>query len=109
MTPLEVDVETVAAMQKDGQPLLLIDCREENEFAHCRIAGSTLIPMQQIPARLAEIAPHQGGRIVVHCHHGGRSMRVTQWLRQQGYETVQNMAGGIDAWSQVVDPTVPRY
>ncbi|MEZ6116128.1 MAG: rhodanese-like domain-containing protein [Pirellulaceae bacterium] len=47
--------------------------------------------------------------IVVHCHHGGRSLRVTEWLLAQGFPNVQNMTGGIDAWSEQIDPTVPKY
>ena len=59
--------------------------------------------------RAAELEPHKNGEIVVHCHHGGRSLRVVNWLRQQGYAHAINMAGGIDQWSQVIDPSVPRY
>jgi rhodanese-related sulfurtransferase len=65
--------------------------------------------MQTLPSSLAELEPYRNGRIVVHCHHGGRSARVTSWLRQQGFANVQNMTGGIDAWSLEVDPQVPRY
>jgi rhodanese-related sulfurtransferase len=46
---------------------------------------------------------------VVHCHHGGRSLRVAHWLREQGFANAQSMAGGIDRWSQEIDPSVPRY
>jgi rhodanese-related sulfurtransferase len=66
------------------------------------------IPMREIPSRLSELGAKEG-HIVVHCHHGGRSLRVTQFLRQQGFEQAQNMAGGIDAWSVEVDAAVPRY
>lgn len=106
---LEVDVHAVKQMLDAKTPFLLIDCREAGEVATCKIDGSIHIPMQQIPARIAEIEPHKGTPIVVHCHHGGRSMRVTQWLRQQGFQSAQNMAGGIDDWSQRIDPAVPRY
>ena len=53
--------------------------------------------------------PHRDERLVVHCHHGGRSQRVTHYLRQQGFSQAQNMSGGIDDWSLKVDPAVPRY
>ena len=59
--------------------------------------------------RIDELEAHRDGRIVVHCHHGGRSMQVTQALRSMGFEQTQNMAGGIDAWSQLIDDSVPRY
>ncbi len=107
--PLEIDVAAVKQMLDSQEPFLLLDCREPNEHATAKIEGSSLIPMQQIPDRLEELKSHQDSRIVVHCHHGGRSLRVTQWLQSQGFTQVQNMTGGIDAWSQQIDPAVPRY
>jgi rhodanese-related sulfurtransferase len=85
-----------------------LDVREPDEIATAAIPGTVRIPMRQVPARLAELGD-KSGRIVVHCHHGGRSLRVTNYLRQQGFSQAQNMSGGIDAWSLEVDPTVPRY
>jgi len=108
-TPLELDVQAVKAMQDSGDPFLLIDCREASEYEHVKIEGSVHIPMNETPARIAELEPHQDGPIVVHCHHGGRSMRVTQWLRSNGFPQAQNMAGGIDAWSLQIDTSLPRY
>lgn len=107
--PLEIDVETLQRVRESGESFLLIDCREPDEHALVRIEGAKLIPMRETPGRLAEIEPHRGQRIVVHCHHGGRSLRVTQFLRQQGFETAQNLAGGIDAWAEQMDPSLPRY
>jgi rhodanese-related sulfurtransferase len=107
--PVDIDVLTVKQMQDSGERFVLIDVREPDEFAKASIEGSLQIPMRTIPSRLADLEPHRGDRIVVHCHHGGRSARVTAWLREQGFEQAQNMAGGIDAWSQQIDPTVPRY
>jgi rhodanese-related sulfurtransferase len=92
-----------------GERFVLLDCREPAEVATARIAGSTHIPMRDIPGRIGELEANRQGRIVVHCHHGGRSLRVTQFLRQQGFASVQNMTGGIDTWSQQIDPSVPRY
>lgn len=108
-SPLDIDVRSVKQMQDSGERFVLLDCREPGEVATAKIAGSLHIPMKQIPARVAELQPHATERIVVHCHHGGRSLRVTQFLRQQGFDQAQNMAGGIDAWSVEVDPAVPRY
>lgn len=108
MLPLDIDVRTVKQMLDRGEKFVLLDCRENSELATARITGTTHIPMRDIPARIAELGPKQG-RIVVHCHHGGRSQRVTQFLRQQGFDQVQNMAGGIDAWSQEIDSSVARY
>jgi rhodanese-related sulfurtransferase len=107
--PIEIDVAAVQQLRAQSEPFTLLDCREPSEHQTARIEGSTLIPMRDIPGRLGELEPLKDQRIVVHCHHGGRSMRVTQWLREQGFPNVQNMTGGIDAWSQQIDPKVPRY
>lgn len=107
--PLEIDVQTVKQLQDAGEDFLLLDCREPGEYQTASIVGAVLMPMREIPSRLAELEPQKAGRIVVHCHHGGRSRRVMEWLRQQGFDGAQNMTGGIDAWSQVIDSQVPRY
>lgn len=107
--PLGVDVQTVKALLDAETPFLFLDCREPDEYQVCSIPGAELIPMGQLPGRLAELEPHRDGRIVIHCHHGGRSLRVANWLRAQGFAGAQTMEGGIDAWSQVIDPRVPRY
>ena len=106
-TPLEVTVEEARLLLSGANPPLLIDVREMDEYAVCRIEGSRLIPMNTVPARLAEIP--QDVPVLVQCHHGGRSMKVTQFLRSKGYAHVSNVKGGIDAWSLKVDPKVPRY
>jgi rhodanese-related sulfurtransferase len=86
----------------------LIDVREPWEFATAEIPGSLLIPMGDVAARAhQELDPDE--RLVVLCHHGMRSMNVTVWLRNQGFENAQSLRGGIDAWSAEVDPAVPRY
>ena len=109
MLPLDIDVHSVKQMLDRGERFVLLDCREPGEVATARIAGTMHIPMREIPARLAELSPSKQERVVVHCHHGGRSQRVMQFLRQQGFDQAQNMAGGIDAWSQQIDSSVPRY
>ncbi len=106
-TPLEVTVEEARRLLSGPTPPLLIDVREPDEYAVCRIAGSRLIPMNSLSARLSEIP--QDELVLVQCHHGGRSMRVTQFLRAKGYARVSNLQGGIDAWSLKIDPKVPRY
>ena len=107
--PLEVDVHFVKGLIDRGEDFLLLDCRETDELNFARIATSKHIPMNEIPARIDELFALRHKRIVVHCHHGGRSLRVTNWLRQQGFTQAQNMDGGIDDWSQYIDPSVPRY
>ena len=107
--PVNLDVLAVSKMLAAGEKFTLLDCREADEVGTAKIVGSVHIPMREIPARLAELDPDRHGRIVVHCHRGVRSLRVTHFLRQQGFSQVQNMAGGIEAWSLQVDSTVPRY
>jgi len=107
--PFEIDVQSVQELLNSKADFLLLDCREPQEFEHCRIDGSVLIPMNETPRRLDELEPYRDKRIVVHCHHGGRSHNVGQWLIGQGFQRVQNMSGGIDAWSLAIDPEIPRY
>lgn len=107
--PIEIDVASVAAMQNGGEPFLFLDCRQDDEYAIASIRGTELIPMHELRARLDELEPHRDGRIVVHCHHGVRSLQVATALREVGFEQVQSMAGGIDQWSQEIDPSIPRY
>lgn len=107
--PLEVDVRAVKRLLDEQANFLLLDCREPDEHALVQIQGAVLLPMSELQGRLAELEPHRQRRIVVHCHHGGRSRHVTLWLRRQGFDHVQNMTGGIDVWSQEVDPSLPRY
>lgn len=107
--PLEMDCRAVKARLDAGESFLFLDCREPDEFAIAKIAGTVLIPMSQLPDRMNELETWRNQSIVVHCHHGGRSLRVTNWLRQQGFAAVTNMSGGIDEWSQQIDPSVPRY
>ncbi|HTN75800.1 MAG TPA: rhodanese-like domain-containing protein [Pirellulaceae bacterium] len=107
--PIEIDVQSVKALLDSQQDLLLLDCREDKEYAHARIDGAVQIPMGQIPERVGELEAHRERPVVVHCHHGGRSLRVTHWLRSQGFTNVRNMTGGIDAWSLQIDSALPRY
>ena len=91
-----------------GERFVLLDVREPWEFETAHIDGAVLIPMGDIPSRAhQELDPEE--QIVVLCHHGVRSMNVTVWLRQQGFEKAQSMRGGIDGWSRRVDGKVPMY
>jgi rhodanese-related sulfurtransferase len=107
--PLEISPAAVKAMLDDGKDFLLLDCRETDEHAKVHIRQAKLLPMTEIANRLSEIDSHRDGRIVVHCHHGGRSLRVANFLRAQGFSQAQSMAGGIDQWAVEIDPSLPRY
>lgn len=102
----ELSATATAALRAE-QDIVLLDVREPWEYEHCHVEGSLHVPMQQVPVRLDEI-PHDKP-IVVMCHHGMRSLQVAHFLAAQGYTDVANLAGGIDAWSRTVDPTVPTY
>jgi rhodanese-related sulfurtransferase len=104
----EIQPVQVQELRQQGTEFLLLDCREPWEHQTARIEGAVLMPMQELPLRAhQELDPDQ--HIVVYCHHGVRSLNVTNWLRQQGFEKVQSMRGGIAAWSKEVDPKVPSY
>ncbi|MFT4111832.1 rhodanese-like domain-containing protein [Silvibacterium sp.] len=101
------DKSASAATANPPSNFVLLDVREPWEFAAASIEGSILMPMGEIRSRIQELDPD--AHIVTVCHHGVRSLNVALWLRQQDYENVQSLRGGIDAWSAQIDPDVPRY
>jgi len=104
----EITAEVFAQQRLQPAAPLLLDVREPWEYATASLPGSVLMPMGDVPSRAhQELDPDQP--IVVLCHHGARSLSVTMWLREQGFEHVQSLAGGIDRWSRVIDPNIPRY
>jgi len=104
----EITPEEVKSKLDASERFTLLDVREPWEFQTARIDGGKLMPMGDVPSRAHhELDPDEN--IVVFCHHGVRSMNVTVWLRQQGFEKAQSMRGGIDAWSRTVDAKVPVY
>jgi rhodanese-related sulfurtransferase len=109
MLDLEIAPRDVAAQLKSGETgLILLDVREPWEFQTAQIAGSKLMPMGEIPSRaFEELDPE--AHIVTVCHSGVRSLNVAVWMRNQGFEKVQSLSGGIDGWSREIDPAVPRY
>jgi rhodanese-related sulfurtransferase len=98
-------------IQSHGADVVVLDVREpaEVQAAAVQPGGFDLvhIPMNEIPGRLGQLDP--GRAVAVLCHHGNRSMRVAMFLQANGFDTLANIAGGIDAWSQELDPSVPRY
>jgi rhodanese-related sulfurtransferase len=104
----EISAEEVKVKLDVKGSFTLLDVREPWEFETAKISGAKLMPMGEVPSRAhQELDPED--HIVVVCHHGVRSMNVTVWLRQQGFENAQSMRGGIDAWSRQIDRNVPVY
>ena len=106
--PLEISViEAKRLLDSAPDATTLIDVREPDEMEICQIAGATPIPMRLIPEQVAALPRDR--RLLILCHSGGRSLRVTEFLRARGFEAVSNVAGGIDAWAQEIDATLRRY
>lgn len=91
----------------DAQSVELLDVRSAEELAIARLSGARHIPLDELPARLAELDPQTP--IALLCHHGVRSEMAGRLLERNGFASVAHLSGGIDAWSQAIDPTVPRY
>jgi rhodanese-related sulfurtransferase len=111
MEPIEIEPIDVRSLGDagSGPEWLLLDCRTPEEHATARIAGARLIPMQELSARVDEIEAWRNKPVIVHCHHGVRSLRVAHWLRERGFSGARSMRGGIEAWSAEIDSSVPRY
>jgi rhodanese-related sulfurtransferase len=86
---------------------VLLDVREPWEVALCKLPGSLNIPMHLVPLRSNELKPED--EIVLICHHGRRSMQVGMFLERQGFSSLINLTGGVNAWADEVDPNLPRY
>jgi rhodanese-related sulfurtransferase len=102
ITPLELE-----ARRKRGERLSLIDVRELVEHEMARIEGARLLPLSKFDEWVGTLDPEE--EIVLMCHHGIRSAQVCAFLARQGFTRLSNLAGGIDRWSQEVDPSVPLY
>jgi len=102
----QISVTEFKRKQDAGEDIFLLDVREPHEFQIASIGGH-LIPLGDLPARVGELDPNRA--IVVHCKMGGRSQKAAEFLQQAGFKKIQNLAGGIQAWSEQVDPRVPKY
>ena len=103
----EIAPEALRERLAAPNPPLLLDVRRHDEVAICALPGAVHLPMDELQDRLGELDP--GQETVVYCHHGVRSLSVTVFLRNQGFKSVSSLSGGIDRWSALVDPSVPRY
>lgn len=106
--PLEIDVaETRRLLKERSEETLLLDVREPYEREICRLPGDCFVPMHEVAGRLQELPRDK--HILVYCHLGRRSLRITQFLRDRGFARVSNVTGGINAWAELFDPLMPRY
>ena len=106
---LEISCQQTKTLLDGDAPPLLVDCREQSEHDTVSIAAAVLMPMSEIATRVGELAGREGEHVVVLCHHGGRSAQVAMWLRGQGFDNTQSMAGGIDQWAVEIEPGMARY
>ena len=103
----EITPEDLRRKIESGERLVLLDVRRPDEVATAALAGHVHIPLDEIESRLDEL--DADADTVVYCHHGVRSLSVTVYLRNLGFRKVASLAGGIDRWSERIDPAVPRY
>jgi len=101
--------ELLARRERGEIGFLLLDCREEEEHAYCRIAGDVLIPLSGFVEKSEKLLAGNDAPVVVYCHHGMRSAQAAMYLRSHGHSRAFSLAGGIELWSREVDPSVPRY
>jgi rhodanese-related sulfurtransferase len=109
MSPAEISPRELARHLENGRPVQMIDVRQPWEHEVARLAGSVLIPLNDLPQRLKEVPSDGSAIVVLYCHHGVRSLSAATYLHRLGYIHVLSLAGGIDAWSCEVDPDVARY
>ncbi len=105
--PNEITVEHLKGRLDRNENVFILDVRNPEEYQICRLPKSILIPLPELPGRLHELGRSQD--IVVHCRSGVRSLKATQILRQHGFEKVANLQGGILAWADRIDPSMPKY
>ena len=107
--PLEITPSTMKARIDAAESMVIIDCRTTQERDLASIPNSIHAPLGELARMLPELDIEEDSAIVVHCHHGMRSLHATEMLRQEGFALTQSLSGGIDRWSQEIDPTIPRY
>lgn len=106
-TPREFTVKELDSVLRSPKPIFVLDVRQAWEVEIAPLKGALNICLEDLPSQLDQLPP-QSDPFVVICHHGVRSLKVALWLRQQGYRAI-NLKGGINAWSEEIDPTVPKY
>jgi rhodanese-related sulfurtransferase len=109
MIAREISVDDLSLRLERGERPLLVDVRQPWEHELARLPGSLLVPLDELASRAAEVRPAPGQLVVCYCHHGVRSLRAAELLSGAGLAAVASLAGGIDAWADRIDPSVPRY
>jgi rhodanese-related sulfurtransferase len=107
--PRQMHPTTLAKKLDAGEPVYLLDVRQPWEHEYSQLPNSTLIPLGELPERLSEVEVPEGAAVVVYCHHGVRSLSGAAILEANGFGEAFSLAGGIEAWSLLIDPSVPRY
>lgn len=105
----EISVEALAERLEKGEPTVLVDVREPWEHELARLPGSVLAPLGELGDEAEDLPVEEGALVVVYCHHGIRSLSGAAILGRLGVKEAVSLAGGIDAWSQRIDPDLPRY
>ena len=103
----EISPELVNEMLESGEDPILLDVREDWEWEKAHLEGAIHIPLEELSGRVSELDPRS--EVIVYCHHGERSVDGCLVLWEHGFRKVRSLTGGIEAWSELVDPTVPRY
>ena len=105
----QLSVEDAHEMLSSENPPFLLDVRTPGEVQIASIPNAHVIPLQEIPYRYEELNSEKDGPMIIHCHHGMRSMQAAMFLQSKGFYKLYNLAGGIDVWSQSIDPSIARY
>lgn len=107
--PQPIQPHDLSELLQQNQPVYLLDVRLPIEHEFVALPNSILIPIQELPTRWSEVQPKPEQKLIVYCHHGVRSWHAAAFLEQQGFTNIYSLEGGIDAWSCLIDPAVPRY
>lgn len=102
-----ITVEELKEKLDRKEDVFILDVREPDEYAICKLDNSILMPMDELPERFKELDSSR--HIVVHCKSGGRSTQAVKFLQEQGFKKVVNLTGGIDDWAERIDPSMPTY
>lgn len=110
-TPIEISATEVGGLldQPGERRFRLIDCREESEWQICRLPAAVFVPLSRFSELIPQVFADPQEHLIIYCHHGMRSHRAAQWLRECGFARAQSMCGGIDCWADLIDPAMSRY